>query len=98
MKPGAKRRRSKITIEQQKRDALLQKQEIEAKLAELERFKERDDAFERKRQRLEDNELMVQQMFEAGVIKTDQSDQIVEVQDQRERAQIVSKSKAQRQQ
>ena len=98
MKPGAKRRRSKITIEQQKRDALLQKQEIEAKLAELERFKERDDAFERKRQRLEDNELMVQQMFEDGIIKTDQSGQIVEVQDQRERAQIASKTKIQRQQ
>ena len=32
MKPGAKRRRSKIPIEEQKREALLQKQEIEAKL------------------------------------------------------------------
>ena len=88
MKPGAKRRRSKVTIEEDRRRAAAEHAAVAAKFAELEQFRANEEAFLQKKQRLESNDELVKSMFREGVLKTEPNGTITAVKTGEEQARL----------
>jgi hypothetical protein len=88
MKPGSKRRRPKAQIQEEKREAQAQKEEIERKLQRLEELEAGDAEFKQKKQKLAHDEALVKHLYDGGFIKEDNQGTVHVVDDPIERTQL----------
>ena len=69
MKPGSKRRRPKAQIQEEKRRAQAEKEEIERKMAQFDELQAFKEEFEPKRKRLVENSSILEQLYAEGSIQ-----------------------------
>ncbi len=97
LKPTSKRRRPKAQIEEDKRKAIVEKEAIARKLRRLEELEFEWGGYTGKRKKIEHNERLVEEMYEQGVIKNEEDGMVTLVNDEKERIQLSSKVKQQKQ-